>query len=40
MVLLLAHLSLKCAAIISAAVCWVGAGGVGGVLCEGLRVAF
>jgi len=40
MVLLPAHLPLKCAAIIWAAVCWVGTGGVGGVLCEGLRVAF
>jgi len=37
MVLLLAHLPLKCVAIIPATVCWVGAGGV---LCEGLRVAF
>jgi hypothetical protein len=40
MVLLPAHLLLKCAAIIPMAVCWVGAGGVGGLLCEGLRVAF
>ncbi len=40
MVLLPAHLLLKCVAIIPAAVCWVGAGGVGGVLYEGLRVAF
>jgi hypothetical protein len=40
MVLLLAHLLLKCVAIIPTVVCWVGAGGVGGVLCEGLRVAF
>jgi len=40
MVLLLAHLPLKCAANIPVAVCWVGVGGVGGVLCEGLRVAF
>jgi hypothetical protein len=40
MVLLLAHLSLKCAAIIPVTVCWVGAGGVGGVFYEGLRVAF
>ncbi len=40
MVLLPAHLPLKCVAIIPTAVCWVRAGGVGGVLCEGLRVAF
>jgi hypothetical protein len=37
MVLLLAHLSLKCVSIISAALSWVGISGVGGVLCEGLR---
>ncbi len=40
MVLLPAHLSLKCVAIIPAVVNWVGVSGVGGVLCEGLRVAF
>ncbi len=40
MVLLPAHLLLKCVAIILAAVCWVGADGVSGVLCEGLRVTF
>ncbi len=40
MVLLLAHLPLKCVAIIPAAVSWVRVNGVSGVLCEGLRVAF
>jgi len=40
MVLLLAHLSLKCVAIIPTTVNWVGVSGVGGVLFEGLRVAF
>ncbi len=40
MVLLPTHLLLKCAAIIPVTVCWVRAGGVSGVLCEGLRVAF
>jgi hypothetical protein len=40
MVLLPAHLSLKCATIIPTTVCWVGAGGVNGVLYEGFRVAF
>jgi tRNA A37 threonylcarbamoyladenosine dehydratase len=40
MVLLLAHLPFKCATIIPATVCWVGAGGIGGVLYEALRVAF
>ncbi len=40
MVLLPTHLPLKCVAIISAAVNWVGVNGVGGVFCEGLRVAF
>jgi hypothetical protein len=40
MVLMLAHLPFKCVAIIPTAVCWVGAGGVSGVLYEGLKVTF